>query len=78
MKIDNHEESNQNFKIVIDDRDNKDMSLSADCFLNISINLLMMNKEGEFQNILENTDSALDHLALFLQQDVELTENSIF
>ena len=42
------------------------MSLSADCLLNISINLLMINKEGEFQNISKNSDSALDHLALFI------------
>lgn len=67
MKMDNHSESNQKFKNIIDDKNNEDSSLSADCFLNISINMLMMNKEGEFENSLQNSDSALDHLALFLQ-----------
>ena len=31
----------------------------------------MMNNEAEFQNTLENSDFALDHLALFLQQDIK-------
>ena len=66
MKMDNHLESIQKFKNIMDDKNIKDISLLAESLLNISINLLMMNKEGEFQNILKNTDSALDHLALFL------------